>query len=545
MHWTDRVALEVQQRVKENKILQKVVKQKGWIVNDAKTPSGDIHVGSARGWVIHDIIAKSMRKAGLKTKFIIGNDDIDPFDAIPAFLDKLKYEKYLGVPLFKVPSPDKNYKSFADYFFSKSYEKFSDVWIESERYDTSSLYLSGKFNEAIRKILDNSNKIQAIYKKIYGKSIGTEKLPFNPICEKCGKVGTTVASSWDGEKVSYECKKDLVDWAQGCGHKGKVSPFDGNGKMPYKVEWPAKWITLGILVESAGKDHFTKTGSRSISNAISCEVFDFPPPWPSTCDEIGPGYEFFLVGGKKMSTSKGRGITLESMIESVPPQLVRFLMVKSRPETAVDFTPEGNTIPYLFRDFEKFEKIYFGLESAEDKDKMNATRVYELTVEDIPKKKPYRINFEFASLLVQTFPEKERLERTIDLLKKIGHVKSLNKLEKYLLVKTLDYAEIWLQKFAPDKAKIKLLEKIDKSLQLPGEIKNGFEEFGKFVSKTRKDQEIWDEIKKVSAKYNIRQEEFFKYAYKILIGREEGPRLVPFIQSLDKGFVSKRFSLEE
>jgi lysyl-tRNA synthetase class 1 len=92
-------------------------------------------------------------------------------------------------------------------------------------------------------------------------------LPVNIICEKCGKVSTTRALSFDGEKVTYECAD--LDWTKGCGYTGAVSPFDGNAKLPWKVEWAAKFLVFGVDVEGAGKDHSTKGGSRNIADEIS------------------------------------------------------------------------------------------------------------------------------------------------------------------------------------------------------------------------------------------------------------------------------------
>ena len=37
------------------------------VVNDSKTPSGTVHVGSLRGPVILDVIARALRHAGLDT----------------------------------------------------------------------------------------------------------------------------------------------------------------------------------------------------------------------------------------------------------------------------------------------------------------------------------------------------------------------------------------------------------------------------------------------------------------------------------------------
>ncbi len=551
VYWTDKVAKDVKERVENNPTLKKIVEEHGYIVYDEKTPSGKIHIGSARGWIIHDCIAKSMRKAGMNAKFVLSSDDMDPFDAIPKFLDKEKYEKYLGKPIIHVPSPIEGYKHYGDYFFRQCTDKFDEIGIEAELESTAQRYVNGDFNKAIKIVLDNTEKIQKIYKRIYGKSVGTKKLPFNPICEKCGSIGTTVAYEWDPERevVKYRCVPDLVDWAKGCGHEGEISPYNGNGKLPWKVEWAAKWPTIGVVYEVAGKDHFTLGGSRSIAVAIACEVFNYPPPYPSTCENIGKGYEFFLVGGKKMSTSKGLGSSFVDMFDILPAYMLRFLMVKSRPTATIDFTPEGNTIPLLFDEFEKTERIYFGLEEVDERTKHNAKRVYELsTIREIPEQKPFRLSFDFASMIVQVLPNENRMERVKDILKRSGQLdRELAHFEKRNLEEILKYVEIWIKDFAPENVKIKVLDLVSKDIidKLSEEQKKSIKMFGEFLKIDRSDQEIWSEIMNIVNRVEIKLPKIFQAAYLVLLGKTRGPRLVPFIQTLDKEFVMKRFLLEE
>ena len=61
------------------------------------------------------------------------------------------------------------------------------------------------------------------------------------ICERCGKVGTTIVTAWDGERVHYECRPRLVEWATGCGNEGWVSPFGGRAKLPWN---PTTWSAM-------------------------------------------------------------------------------------------------------------------------------------------------------------------------------------------------------------------------------------------------------------------------------------------------------------
>jgi len=550
VYWTDKVTQEVKKRVENSPILKKTVKERGYIVYDEKTPSGKIHIGSARGWVIHDCIAKSMRQAGMNARFILSSDDMDPFDAIPKNLDQEKYKKYLGKPMIHVPSPVEGYKHYGDYYFRQCTDKFGEIGIEAELESTAKRYINGDFNKTIKIALDNADKIQGIYKKIYGKSVGSEKLPFNPICEKCGSIGTTVAYEWDSEKeiIKYRCVPGLVDWAEGCGFEGEISPYNGNGKLPWKVEWAAKWPTVGVVYESAGKDHFTLGGSRSISVAIACEVFNYLPPYPSTCENIGKGYEFFLVGGKKMSTSKGLGSGFVDMFDILPAYMLRFLMVKSRPETAIDFTPEGNTLPLLFNEFERVEKVYFGLEDADDRTRQNAKRIYELSsISEAPKKKPFRVSFEFASMIAQILPDENIVERAEEILAKIGQIdRKLTDSEKNNLEEILKYANMWAKNFAPENYRIQVIESISEDIinKLSSQQKESIMSLGNFLEKERKDKEIWAEINKLSEHFSIKPQEIFEAAYLVLLGKEKGPRLIPFIQSLDRDFVVEKFTLK-
>ena len=82
--WADNIANEVIKRVEKDAFLQKMVKKQGYTVYDEKTPSGKIHIGSGRGWIIHDAIAKSLNDLGLNAKFLLceGNWKINRCNAI-------------------------------------------------------------------------------------------------------------------------------------------------------------------------------------------------------------------------------------------------------------------------------------------------------------------------------------------------------------------------------------------------------------------------------------------------------------------------------
>ena len=532
--WADQIAELVRQRCEQDPKLSKIVKKQGYLVYDEKTPSGKIHVGSGRGWVIHDAIAKAMRDARMHGYFVLSSDDIDPLDKMNSDLPP-SFKKYLGVPFRNIPSPEKGYESFADYYFSQVTDKFEEFGIDAQFESTGEQYDKGVFNDAIKTALDKAKIIQDIYKEVYGKAVGTDKLPFNPICEKCGKIGSTVAYEWNPEtqKVKYECKEDFVTWAKGCGHKGEISPFNGAGKMPWKVEWAAKWISKGVVCELAGKDHFTVGGSRTVSIAISDRVYDFPPPYPSTREKIGKAYEFFNVGGKKMSTSKGKGISFVDVTKFAPAKMIRYLLVRTRPKAAIDFDPyKDNDIILLYDKYDITERVYFGKEKVSENDYINQKRIYELSQTDLkPEHMPPQIPITFAAMVAQTTKDDNE---AIDYLKKAGHVpETANEEDLQHVIDRLEFAKAWINNFASDQHKI-IINENPPEIKLTQEQKSVLTAIVSGIDKANTEKEMEYLVYESTKAARLQPREIFTLMYNILISKERGPRLAPFILAIGK-----------
>ena len=495
------------------------------VINDAKSPSGPPHVGSLRGVIIHDAVYKFLRDKGINVKYIFGSDDYDPLDELPSVYPLELFESYLGKPLAHVPAPkDSEQSDLAMHFISDFFKIFDELGVEAQKYYMRDYYKNGFFNEAIDIILSKVDVIREIYWKVSKSQRADNWYPFQVVCEKCGKIGTTEVIDYDGKEVSYICKENKVSWAKGCGYKGKVSPFDGNGKMPYKVEWASKWKYFGITIEGAGKDHNTKGGSRDIANAISRQVFGYKPP-------VNIPYGFFLMAGAKMSSSKGIGASARQMADFLPPEILRYLMLATQPKREVNFEPSEKYITKLFNDFDKLHYKVLNSKPLKEWEKT----VYKLS--QVFYDKPYKVlDFSLIVTLIQLpyidiyQAARERLGR------------ELTEIEKNVLERRIKAAKYWLEHIAPEEDKIQLQEKLPDKAQSLSPVQIAFMHLlaNRLEEKDFDEESLQSQIFEVARNTPIKPQEAFKALYIVFLDKESGPKAGRLLAIVDHKFVLKR-----
>ena len=152
MDWADELALQVRDRGPQ-------------VVNDSKTPSGTVHVGSLRGPVILDVITRALRANGVDTTLLYGVDDLDPMDA-QALLTPDAIEREMGRPLAHVPDPVGDcHPSYARHFAGVFIDTFAGLGIHPDRYYwMSDIYPTGALDEYIRTALDKAALVREIYR---------------------------------------------------------------------------------------------------------------------------------------------------------------------------------------------------------------------------------------------------------------------------------------------------------------------------------------------------------------------------------------------
>lgn len=539
--WVDDIADQIDRAFQD--------KDRPIIVRDEKTASGRVHVGSLRGLVIHGVIAEALNQRGRNTTFFYEINDVDPMDGMPVYLDAEAYAPYMGKPLRDVPAPDANGRPTpgiptATHNFARTYgNEYIDVIKKlgftpennTQIIWASDSYDAGQYNEWIMKACAHPEKIREIYQRISGSEKAEEWFPLQIVCEQCGKVGPTTVTAFDGKEATYRCELDKVKWAIGCGYQGKVAPFNGRGKLPWKVEWAVKWAGFprpdggcGVDVEGSGKDHNAAGGSHDVSEAISREVLELEPPFNIP-------YEFFLFGGAKMSASKGLGATAKGVSDMLPPELLRFLMVRTKPNQPIDFNIDGDTIPRLYDNHDECAAIYF--------DKANETP-------DLGQA------FHYAQLDSQHmgsrfFPRFSQVAFTVqiphlDVMKEVERLKGapLTPADREEAQERSEYAKVWLEEFADDRAKFEIqTEMPDLAHDLTDDQKAFLHTIAEFLraNATLTGEALHTQIHELRKASPLEARDAFGAIYATLLGKSSGPQAGWFLEALERGFVIERF----
>jgi lysyl-tRNA synthetase, class I len=506
------------------------------VVNDSKTPSGTVHVGSLRGPVVVDTIARALRTAGVPVELRYGVDDLDPMDA-QALLTPDAIERSMGMPLARVPDPAGDcHDSYARHFAGVFIDTFDGLGIRPDTYYwMSEVYASGAMDRYIRTALDAAAAIRDIYRRVAHVNHPDEWHPLFVICESCGRIGTTIVTGWDGERVSYECRPDLVAWATGCGHAGEVSPFGGRAKLPYNVDWAAKWDLFAVTIEPAGKDLSTAGGSRDRSDAIAREVFGNEPP-------RNVPYEFLNLGGRKMSTSKGIGASAARIVDVIPPEQLRLLFLRPRPNTAIEFDPEGtDAIPRLFDESDRLAAATAGREVRGElpphHDRVFTYSLVEPDADVALEAAAYRPAFSHLALLEQI--------PGIDVVERVTAEKGspLTDHESTMLAQRRAAARAWLEAYAPDAARLAVQrDALPERIAAADDAQRAY--LGALAAAL--EDPAWDGESVQAAIFATAKERglpagrAFAALYLAFLGRPSGPRAGWLLAALDRSFVLAR-----
>ncbi len=526
-HWADQ---------KANEIIKERGEKEKYVFNSGMSISGKMHIGNLRGeLIITSRIQKILENKGKKVEFKGVYYTQDRFKGkeqqLKQFSDPKKAEKYTGWRLIDVPDPKGCHDNWVEHYNSQNDPYLQKFGINVNPINNTDFYKREKTIELVKKFLKNREKIRNILNKFRDRKPYPEDwIPFDPFCKECNRIDETEALEVDlnTEKVKYKCSH--------CGSE-EWSKLE-KGKLAWRLEWVALWHVLGIDFEPYGKDHATPGGSRDSCVEI-CKEMELNYP---------TGFAFNWVylkedGNPQVMTSSGaKGITAEEYLEIADPNVLNYLYLSTKPMKEIYFDPKE--IPIHYRHFDNAEKIYFGNKEAEsEKRKENIKRNYELAVNKIPDQEKQKVPYGFCSTIAQVAESKERRK---EILKRTGHLENPSKIEIKKALERIEKAENWVEKYAPEKYIYRIQEKIPESArEIDREILKIYEEVAEKIEKGKNGQEIQQFIYENAKEKDMNIGKVFKSGYKLILDQNQGPRLGPFLTTLDKDFVVKRLKTEK
>ncbi len=470
------------------------------IIATGITPSGNIHIGNMREVVTADAVLKAIKDAGKEARLIYVADTFDPLRTVYPFLPDV-YKKYVGRPLSEIPDPVGCCESYAEHYLKPFLESLEDLGIEPEIFRADKMYKNGAYTAAIKLALEKRDIVAKIIEEVSGRKLPPGWSPFNPLCGSCKRItaGVVLAHQSDISSVKYRCA---------CGGDGIANYSKGEGKLAWRIDWAARWSILGVTIEPFGKDHAVAGGSYDTGVRISREVYEHEPPRPIPYGHI------HLKGKGKMSSSKGVTVTINEMLDIVPPDVLRYMIIKTKPEKLIDFDPG------------------LGLLTLVDEFDSGKGRAYELShVEGAKSSIPFRH-------MVTAVQIAHNFDQLIEVLKRGGYnVRDTNSIRM-----RAKNAKNWLQRFAPPFVKFTVQDYVPVQVQsLTTEQKDVLSLLAEVMEAGRDSAEqLHNAVYDISEHVGINPKDAFKAIYIALLGTSLGPRAGWFLASLDKEFVIYR-----
>ncbi|HEY2105878.1 MAG TPA: lysine--tRNA ligase, partial [Candidatus Binataceae bacterium] len=284
-------------------------------------PSGLPHLGTMAevlrpSYVRH---AFELLNPSRPSRLIVFIDDMDGLRKVPESIpNRESMAAYVGQPVSRIPDPFGCCRSFSEHMIGLLIEFLRPAAVDYELMRSSEAYGSGRFDHALRLILEHHQEIINIIAPTLRNENRVQWSPFMPICPTCGQVNSTLVTAYHPERnsVEFSCERSFGG-SHGCGFKGEQSVLGGLAKVQWKVDWALRWFALRVDYELYGKD---LTDSAPLSGQIVRLLGGNPP--------LGFVFEMFLdEEGHKVSKSVGRGVTVDQWLRYAPIEVLKYFLI--------------------------------------------------------------------------------------------------------------------------------------------------------------------------------------------------------------------------
>ncbi|MET7403538.1 lysine--tRNA ligase [Dactylosporangium sp. NPDC005572] len=497
------------------------------------SPSGPIHLGNLREVMTPHLVADEIRRRGHDCVHLLSWDDYDRFRRVPAGLDGVdeSWAEHVGRPLTAVPAPRGSaHPNWAEHFKAAMAASLADLGVTYRPVSQTAMYTEGAYTEQILHAMRERVHIDGVLAK-YRTKIRPEEndedgegaagyYPYRPYCSVCGRDTTTVtAYDDDTTELTYTCA---------CGHGETVVLREHrSGKLVWKVDWPMRWAYEGVHFEPSGVDHTSPGSSYVVGSQLVAEVFGARPP-------IGPMYAFVGIAGMaKMSSSRGGVPTPADALQIMEPSLLRWLYSRRRPNQSfkVAFDDE---IQRLYDEWDTLgRKTAAGTAAPADAAAYHrAIGTADGLLPVTPRPLPYRMLASVADITVGDPAQMLRILADID---PADPVVSLDEARP-----RLDCALRWVTTCVPAEQRTHVRTEADRELlsSLPPERRDALDRLADGLDAHWSLDGLTTLVYGVpklqlglpldtppTPELKVAQREFFSLLYRLIVGRESGPRL--------------------
>ena len=509
MQWLNKIVDELVAKHPEGEI----------IVSSGVSPSGKYHVGTLREVLTADAVLVELKRRGRAVRHLHFVDDLDRLRKIPVGVSP-DFEKYLGQPLCDVPSPEPQYESYAQYFLSDFKDNIDTLGIDMEIVIASQKYRHGAFGEAIEKTLGNIETAKTVLEDVSGRKLENDWSPIQVIED--GYLKKRVFVSID------KAAKTIV-YLDNDNQQQTISYANGLVKLDWRLDWPARWWMFGVDIEPFGRDHATKGGSYDTGRELVVEVFGGQPPVPVPYDFINRAGET-----KKMSKSAGDTVTITELLQVLPPEIIRFFVLRYSPDKQLFFDQTDGVVRLI----DEYSELLAKPDKTSDDEQLIyvvSSSLASNTISNVP----------FSHLVASYQAALKDPIKTIEIIRRTEHA-HIAGAQQELVEKELKYIDQWLKRWAPEDIKFELLDSVNASGLSQSETSYLNALADKVATAPADADGAWfhDAVYSLKEELKLEPSQVFKPLYKVLIGKESGPRAGWFLSILPRDWLIKRLRLE-
>ena len=222
-----------------------------------------------------------------------------------------------------------------------------------------------------------------------------------------------------------------------------------------------------------------------------------------------------------MHSSKGVVLTIRDMLDIVPPEVLRYMIAKTKPDKTIAFDP-GMGLLKLIDDYDRAAKT-------------GGSRELELSKINSPQT---MIPFRHMVTVVQIARDDEGL---FSILKRSGY----EIVDKESVLDQANRARLWLERYAPDDVKFSIADTLpEAAANEPANVKAAVLSYAMTIAAGEWTADVLhNAVYDAAQSAGVTGKDVFTAVYRAFLGADRGPRLGWFLEALGREAVLKRLAL--